>query len=1134
MTLNLRRTNARRMRGCATSQTTMIAIALLTFMGAGALWSASGRMPRHKAAESKLVAQASNAVSAPATRQSDVPDAINARARALSGKLPLAFEANHGQTDKSVAYMAHGSGYGLFLTANEAVLVLQGQSKQGTATNAAVHMQLAGSAAQPKISGAEPLPGKSNYFIGNDPSRWVHNVPQFARVQYRAVYPGVNLVYYGKQGQLEYDFVVASGADPSQIRMNVAGAEKVSIASDGSLLVKTPVRELRWNKPVVYQEVNGQRQKVAGRFELLAKNRVGFALGSYDRSRELVIDPTLSYATYFGGSGSEINPQVAVDPNSSIYLAGTTSSATNFPIPAGGTQPTLSGSTDVFVSKLNTFGSAVVYTAYLNGFDLTTAPPVTLGKATGVDSSAGLAVDSAGNAYVTGTTTSSDFPVTASAFQSAPIAAGVHVFLSKLDPTGASLLYSSYLGGSGIDNAMALAADNSGHAYILGDTFSATDFPTAGSPFQPTANGATHLFFVSKFDTTATGTASLLFSSFLGGGTSSTGNANPPDGVPACTLPCGGIALDSTGNAYVTGTTTFTNLAIANAYQSAINQGQTTNKTDAFVAKITSAGTGLLYLSYLGGTGNDSGNAIAVDTGGIAYVTGQTDSNDLFPAAGASGLTVGFQNTNSGSHAYIAKLSNPTSGPITLTYASYLGGSGVDNGLGIVADSSQNAYVTGSTTSTDFPTPFTASTPLPCNFPIVAAQAQDAFLVKASTTIVTLKTVTPCVSSLLSSSLIGGSGTERGTSIAQNIAGTVLVAGETNSSILPAISKIQGVNPLQTAFAGGSTDAFLATFGATTDLALTLTVPSTGVMPNPVGVGNAEVFTYVVTNIGPDASTGATVVIPVPPTSSGVTATTFTTTSGSCALSGSTETCTLGTLALNATASITASITPTAATTSSISMTGTVFPGVAGGSAAVDLNLSNNSPKSPVVVPVDYFTLGVSPASATVVAGQSLTFVASLTAHSLIGSPQYPSSITLACSGLPTGATCAFKPSPVPNIPTTSPVVTSTLVLSTTAPPKTGAIWKAPKFFYAMWLPISGLALLGVGTSRPRWISGLALLLILSAVGLWAGCGSKGNSTTTTGTQPGIYTIGVTATSGTFVQPSPTTPLNITVTVTAP
>jgi hypothetical protein len=301
-----------------------------------------------------------------------------------------------------------------------------------------------------------------------------------------------------------------------------------------------------------------------------------------------------------------------------------------------------------------------------------------------------------------------------------------------------------------------------------------------------------------------------------------------------------------------------------------------------------------------------------------------------------------------------------------------------------------------------------------------------------------------------------------------------------------------------------------------------------------VGVGNAEIFTFVITNNGPDASTGATVVIPVNPTSGGVSATTFTTTSGSCALSGSTETCTLGNLALNATATITASITPTATTTTSISMNGTVFPGTSGGSAAVDPNPSNNTMPFAVVVPVDYFTLGVSPSAASVTAGQSITFVAALSAVSANGSPQYPSSIALACTGLPTGATCVFKPSPVPNIPATSPVVTSTLVLSTTAPPKTGAIWKAPKFLYAMWLPISGIALLGAGSRRRRWISGMALLAILSAVMLWSACGKSSGSSTTTGTQPGIYTIGITATSGTFVQPPPTTPLNVTVTVTAP
>ena len=1104
--------NARRMRGCATSQTTLLAIALLTFMGAGALWSASGRMPRKKAVESKLVAQA-------AVPPSNVPDTVKVRAQALSAKLPLAFEANRGQADKSVAYMAHGSGYGLFLTAHEAVFSLQGSSKEGATSSASVRVQLEGASSQPRISGTDPLPGKSNYFIGNDSSRWIHDVPQFARVQYGAVYPGVDLVYYGQQGHLEYDFVVAPGTDPRQIRMNVAGAENLSIASDGSLRVETPVRELRWNKPVVYQEVNGQRREVSGRFELLAKNRIGFALGAYDRSREIVIDPSLAYATYFGGNGAEINPQVAVDPNSSIYLSGTTTSSTNFPTEACGgvgqpACPVLKGATAVFVSKLDTFGTSVIYTTYLSG--------------TGTDSSAGLAADSGGNAYVTGTTTSSDFPITAAnAFQTTPKQPGTHVFLTKLDPSGGlttgTPLYSSYLSGSFTDSAMALAVDNSGHAYVLGNTFSASDFPTAGSPFQPTANAATHLFFVSKFDTTAIGTASLLFSSYLGGGTPATGNASPPDGVPACTLPCGGIALDTTGNAYVTATTTFTNLNFANAYQSTLK-----GPSDAFVAKISSAGTGLLYLTYLGGSSDDSGNAIAVDTGGIAYITGTTTSTDLVPPSNTAGLTQGFQNTNSGTHAFIAKLSNPTSGTVALTYASYLGGSGVERGLGIAVDSSQNVYVTGSTTSADFPNlPVKPLSNTSCGYAGLAAQGQDAFLVKASTTTVT-NPPTCTTTSLLSSGLLGGSGTERGTSIAQNISGTVLVTGETNSNNFP-----KTPNALQSVLAGPQ-DAFLASYGPTTDLALVVTVPSTGTKANPVGVGNAEIFTFTITNKGPDASNNATVVIPTIPTSAGVTATTFTTTSGSCGLSGTTETCTLGSLPLNATATITASITPTLITTTSLSMNGTVFPGTTGGSVAVDPNPSNNTMPFAVTVPVDYFTLDVNPKSASVVAGQSLTFVASLSAVSANGSPQYPSSITLACTGLPTGATCVFKPSPVPNIPATSPVVTSTLVLSTTAPPKTGAIWKAPKFLYAMWLPISGLALLGAGSKRRRWISGLALLAVLSAVGLWSGCGKSNSTPTTGGTQPGIYTIGVTATSGTFVTPSPTTPLNLTVTVTAP
>ncbi len=1091
--------NARRTRGCATSQATLLAVALLTFMGAGALWSISGKAPKHKTS----VVMAQTQPSAPTEGD------VKVRAFASAGRLPLSFEPNRGQADAQTVYSAHGSGFGLSLIASEAVLSLRGVSKDGNPISAAVHLQLEGAAANPKIAATDILPGKSNYLYGNDPKRWVRNVPQFARVQYSAVYPGIDLVYYGKQGQLEYDFVVRSGADPRQIRLNVAGAEQVSLGTDGSLCLKTPVRELRWNKPVVYQEVNGQRRKVAGRFDLLARNRIGFALGEYDRSRELIIDPILAYATYFGGAGNEINPQVVVDVNSNIYLAGTTSSAAGFPIPSGGTQPPLKGATDVFVSKLNSIGSLVVYTTYINGTTL----------ATGTDSSAGLAVDNAGDAYVTGTTTSSDFPVTAAtAFQTAPKAAGTHVFLTKLDPTGANLLYSSYLSGSNTDNAFALAADNSGNAYVLGSTQSVADFPIAGAVFQPGANNATQLFFVSKFNTAATSsTASLAFSSFLGGGTP-TVSATPANGVICAQLPCGGIALDTTGNAYVAVGTTFTNLAVTNAFQASNHGG-----ADAFVAKIKVDGTALLYSTYIGGALDDAANAIALDSSGNAYITGSTKSTDL-PA----GSTAGFQSANGGgtTDAFVAKLNNPTSGTVVLTYASYLGGSGADTGFAIVADSSQNAYVTGSTSSSNFPS-------VPAGGQ--AANATDAFLVKVATT-------TGSTAGLSSSALLGGSGIDRGTSIAQNINGGVLVTGDTNSTNFPVGSTISGVTPLQLQLngtgSGPNSDAFLANFGPVTDLKLVVAPPPI-VSPatvSRVGIGNVATFTYTVTNLGPDASTGAVLTIPVPPTSSGVTAAAFTSSSGSCALTGTTETCTLGTLAANGTpatitAALTSTLTSSGAVPTSLSMNGTLSPG----NSAVDPVLSNNSPPAPVTTAIDYFTLSATPPTQTVIAGKSTSFTLTLTPHSPITPVEFLANITPACA-VPTEAaavTCTFNPTPVKTIPNSS-AATVTLAISTTAP-TTAALWKAPTFWYAMWLPISGLAWLGVGSSRRRrWVMGLSLFVVLSIVALLPACGSKRTPGTTGGTQPGTYAIGVSATSGTFTTPASTSPLKVVITVTAP
>ena len=1099
--------NSRRSRGCATSQTTLVAVALLTFMGAGILWSGAGKAtaktPGHKTpAAPEMLARVADSAPSVIQARSLVANTV------ATAKLPIAFEPNQGQTDSRAAYLAHGAGYGLFLTSNETILALGGTD--ANSGSAAVRMQLEGAAASPKITASEPLPGKSNYFRGNDPSRWVRNVPTFARVQYSAVYPGIDLVYYGKQGQLEYDFAVHSGADPRQIRFQLAGVDHVSVGADGSLRLKTAVREVRWNKPAVYQEVGGRRQAVSGRFQLLGRNRVGFALGRYDRSRDLVIDPLLAYATYFGGAGDELNPRVAVDANSNIYLAGTTTSGTSFPIPAcTGTCPAalaVNGTTDVFVSKLDSFGTSVSYTTFINGSTL----------ATGTDSAAGLAVDSAGNVYVTGTTNSADFPTTIISYQSAPKAPGQHVFITKLDSTGANLQYSSYLSGTNTDNALAVAADNIGNAYILGWTQSVTDgdFPV-GNSFQQSANGATRLYFVSKFDTTQTaGPASLKFFSYLGGTLTNSGVAG--DGVVCVQLPCGGIALDTTGNAYVAIGTTFTNLPATSAFQTTNHGG-----SDAFLTKISADGSALQYSTYLGGTGDDVANSLALDSSGNAYLTGSTTSSD-FPAGTSGGLAAG-----GGQDAFVARFNNPTSGALALTYRSYLGGAGTDTGFGIVVDASQNAYVVGSTNSSDFPAPSSAT---------LAAKGTDAFLAK-------LNTNTTALLTFVSSTLLGGTGTDRGTSIALNLNGGVLVTGETNSADFPVLAFPN--LPLLQAARSGPSDAFLANYGPATDLSLTVAAS-----PSPVAIGNAATFTYSIKNLGPDSSTGAVVTIPVPAASAGASVGAFTSTSGSCASTGSTgaqtEICTLGTIAKDSSATITVGLTPTVITSSSggttmtripasVSMGGHALPG----NSAVDQNLANNNPAA-ASDNVDYFTSAIAPPTSTVVAGKTATFTVTLTPHTPATPVQFPANITLGCV-MPTtpvalaGASCTFTPSPVLTIPASSGTATSVLKITTTAPTQTAGVRRTPTLWYALWLPLCGVALLGAGsTRRRRWVTGAALVVLVGTISLLPACGSKASTTSPTGTQPGTYSIGITATSGSYVTPPSTSPLNISLIVTAP
>ena len=671
------------------------------------------------------------------------PQTANPRIVDSYGKLPLSFEVNEGQTDSQVKFIARGTGYSLFLTSTEAVLSLKAPSISAVV----LKMKLVGANPSPHLTGRDELPGKSNYFIGDDPAKWRTNVSNYAKVKYADVYPGVDLVYYGNQRQLEYDFLVAPGADPGAIRLAIDGCEKSRIDKQGDLVLEVDRSEIRLHQPVIYQEINRSRRSIGGKFVMRSGREVGFEIARYDASKPLIIDPVISYSTYLGGSGDESVGGIAVDSAGNAYITGTTDSS-DFPtanplqavfhrgicetLPVGTTTFPCSVA---FVTKLNAAGSGLIYSTYLGGG--------------GRDAGRAIAVDFAGNAYVTGSTNSTNFP-TANAFQ--PVTAGQRdAFVTKLNPTGSALLYSTYLGGSGADFGAGIAVDSSGNAYVTGLTGS-SDFPTANA-FQSMIGGSFNAF-VTKLN--AAGSA-LVYSTYLGG---SGGN----DGAA-------GIAVDSSGNAYVTGSTNSRNFPTANAFQAAYAGGL----SDAFVTKVNAAGSALVYSTYLGGSGSgdygDQGTGIAVDSAGNAYVTGYTDSND-FPTVNAFQPVYhccnGYEYMGD---AFVTKLNAAGSA----VYSSHLGGSVYDIGSGIAVDSSGNAYVTGSTYSHDFPT---AS-------PFQAAYAG---------TFVTM--INAAGSALVYSTYLGASFTDAGTGIAVDSAGNVYVIGTTSSTNFPT------ANPFQAAYGG--------------------------------------------------------------------------------------------------------------------------------------------------------------------------------------------------------------------------------------------------------------------------------------------------------------------------------------------
>jgi len=687
------------------------------------------------------------------------------------GNLPLTFEPNQGQADASVQFLSHGDSYALALRSGEITLALPSgkQATKKSSPHSASQIQI-------ELFGADPHAAsvpedlqitRTNYFLGNDPSKWRTDIPNYARIHYRSVYPGIDLVYYGNQRHLEHDFVVAPGASPSRISLQLHGVKPPRIdPSTGDLLLDTDANQFRLHKPVTYQQDGDRRIAVDSSYHLLANNRVSFRIGAYNHQRPLVIDPVLTYSTYLTGSGSasggDQGNAIAVDSAGSAYIAGITYSA-NFPVTSSAFSQQnylVTSFGTAFVSKLSPDGSSLIYSTYLGG--------------TSGDQAYGIALDAGGNAYITGATSSSDFPVTCGAFQTVfpSQATATAAFVTRLNATGSALVYSTYLGGSGNqtnpyqgDVAQSIAVDNIGNAYIAGYTWS-PDFPTTAKAFQPTFSGSATLSngFVTKLNPTGT---AQLYSTYLGGSGSAAGGdyANS-------------IAIDSTGNAYIAGTTGSTNFPVTDGAFQSSNHGAPST-TNGFVTELNSAGSSEVFSTYLGGSGGnypgyggyigDSAVAIAVDGTGYIFVGGNTGSSD-FPVT--SDILEG--SSYGASAAYLSTfVTRIAPGGASLAYSTHVEGR-MTTLSGLAIDTAGNAYLVGHASNIVFPNAFSGFVTTPDALPTLASASQtnSAFLVKLNSTATAMNYAT----------LLGGSGTDEAIAVAVDSQGNAYLTGNTTSS----------------------------------------------------------------------------------------------------------------------------------------------------------------------------------------------------------------------------------------------------------------------------------------------------------------------------------------------------------------
>lgn len=1063
----------------------------------------------------------------------------------------LTFEENRGQTDPQVKFLSRAKGYTAFLTASGVVLSVRpkeilktnpasSSAPRKAASHAAVEFRLAGADANATAVGENLQPGRVNYFIGRDPKQWRTNVPTYRSVRYKSIYPGIDLIYYGNHRQLEYDFVVAPHADPESIQFLVKGGQHVEISADGSLIVKMSDGEMHFQRPTVYQESNGLRVPLQGEYVMKGPSRVGFHIPGFDPRKPLVIDPVLVYSTYLDGSGDDQPTGISVDGSGNVYLSGYTDS-TDFPLASLGSLPP--GSDHVFVAKFDNTGSNLIYADYIGG--------------NSQDYGYSLALDASNEVYVTGSTASSDFPVV-NAYQGT-YPGSFNGFLTKISSDGASLLYSTYLGGNGSDIPVKVAIDSLSDAYVAGTT-SSTNFPVANayqSTAQPNQGGVYGNYgFLTKFSPDG---SSLIFSTYFGGSSNQSSSCSPTPCWPQPASSITGMALDASGNTYLAGTTNTYNFpTTSGAYLTTNTTSQ--NASVGFVSKLSASGN-LGYSTYFYETfGFTDITGIVADSSGSAYITGLSFSDGTFPITSTSICDPAVSATAC-SYAFVTKF-DPTAA--TLAYSTFLGPNNYAAPAAIVLDQNNDAYVLASTSSSSFTT---------VNGLAAYAGGNDILLVE----------IDPAAGSQIFATYLGGSSDETATAMAMDSSGNLYITGTTDSTDLPTTQQAFQRN------AGGNSDGFVMKIAFATAPVASLTPGSLTFASQAVGTTSAQ-QQVVLNNIGGSALTISSIVaggdfaqtnncgssvavsgsctlsVTFSPTASGTRTGSVTITDDA---AGSPHVVTLSGTG-SAAAAPAASLSPTtlafpatAVGTSSSSKTVTLsnqgnaglsissmqasgdftqtnncpstlaasssctfnitFTPSASGNRTGALTINDNAAGSPHSVSLSGsgsdFTLAASTSSGTVTAGGSATFTVTVTP----ASGGFSNQIQLTCSGAPSASTCTLSPNSVtPGSTAASVTVTvATSGSSSTVFP----IWPGQKpDVYAFWISLQGMSIFAavlLGYSRRRGKKSLRLALLapvtlglLFLAGCAGGTGIAKQGGGNKGTPAGTYTLTVTGTSG--------------------